>query len=759
MKSIRSARPAPGWLAAVALLTLLQPVWAAPPDLQAAIALRPLTPQDIRDHGLAGVQGASGVSAVGIGQPVYLEALVNLAIAPSNIISVTWSLTNKPIGSLAALGDSPLGTNVPPYSMADRLVSQIAGRKLLRPDLAGQYTVAVSIVSSGSGSTNLTQAITAGTYMGLNTCALCHSGSGVGENICVPWAQTPHATFFTRAIDGLEGSHYGKNCIACHTVGHDTNSSAINGGFDDTAAQLAWSFPATLTNGNWATVPSPLKNLANIQCENCHGPGSEHAYTFGKTNVTNWPRIGVSFGAGNCGSCHDSEPNHVRNAEWNNSRHAVATRVPSGASRWACVGCHTAPGFAGRMRGATATNTVYEAISCQACHDPHDATNPHQLRTGPNYTLGNGTAVTNAGSGGFCMECHHSRNGAATNNIVQYQLGQLTWFGGSSFGPHDSPQGDMLEGANAIDYGLSLPSSAHRLAVSNTCVGCHMQSIAPDDPAFTKAGGHTFEMSYSAVTNGVTNTVALTGVCVPCHGPITSFDLKKLDYNGDGLIEGVQTEVQHLLDQLSTLFPAAAYVPGGNYAPDGLVKLKVSVQTNWLTKYLKAAYNWQFVNNDGSKGVHNAPYAVGLLKASIADLNGDANVDGLPDAWQIQYFGSAGSTNAAPNATPAGDGIPNWLKYALGLNPWLPGAVVPDGVVWADGTSLGGDSNSLHIYTAAEVTFDTAVGKTYQVQSVSSLKDGWQNVGAPIAGTGSAISYVMSTRTKPAQFYRVVHSP
>jgi hypothetical protein len=36
------------------------------------------------------------------------------------------------------------------------------------------------------------------------------------------------------------------------------------------------------------------------------------------------------------------------------------------------------------------------------------------------------------------MQCHHSRNGAATTNIMNYQKGLPTWAGGSSFGPHDS---------------------------------------------------------------------------------------------------------------------------------------------------------------------------------------------------------------------------------------------------------------------------------------------------------------------------------
>ena len=47
--------------------------------------------------------------------------------------------------------------------------------------------------------------------------------------------------------------------------------------------------------------------------------------------------------------------------------------------------------------------------------------------------------------------------------------------------------------------------------------------------------------------------------------------------------------------------------------------------STWTQPQLEAAYNWEFVSNDGSLGIHNTAYAVGLLKASIANLTGDAN--------------------------------------------------------------------------------------------------------------------------------------
>ena len=132
-----------------------------------------------------------------------------------------------------------------------------------------------------------------------------------------------------------------------------------------------------------------------------------------------------------------------------------------------------------------------------------------------------------------------------------------------------------------------------------------MQTIASSDPAFTLAGGHTFKMSYNVNTNGVTK-MPITYVCAQCHGNINTFNFPVADYDGDGVIEGVQTEVQNLLNKLSTLLPPKVYQANpANYMADGLVKTSVTTYTNMPAKFLQAAYNWQFVSNDGSLGIHN----------------------------------------------------------------------------------------------------------------------------------------------------------
>ncbi len=704
------------------------------------IGLRPLTPQEIKDYKLTGAQISGGMVAVGIGQPAYLEALVTADIPASSIVDVIWALTSRPIGSTAALTDSPLGANVPTFKQEERELYQVASRKLLRPDVTGQYVVSATVITATETNT-LTRQISGATYMGIQNCALCHSGGIAAENIYTPWSQTKHATAFQKAIDGISTDHFGKNCISCHVVGFDTNAAAVNGGFDDLALQTGWQFPTNAVGSNYAAMPAALRNVANIQCESCHGPGSEHAAAFGNTNVANWPRIGTTLAAGSCSQCHDSLSHHYKSAEWNNSKHARAVEETESG----CARCHSAKGFANYAAGAPATATPYDVITCAACHDPHDATNPGQLRTVAPVTLADKkTTITKdtAGLGIVCMNCHISRRDAT--NYVEITAGS------NRYGPHHGPQTDMFVGANAMNYGLDIPSSAHRDVLGESCLECHMQSVASTNAAFTKAGGHSFNMS-ATTTNGV---VHLTEACKECHGEIESFDFKRLDYDGNGVVDGVQTEVKGLLTKLTELLPCGRITEHTATA--------LGITSKWTKPQLRAGYNYLFVVEDGSWGVHNLSYAVGLLKASIASLTGDANTDSLPDSWQVQYFGSANNPSAAPNATPAGDGIPNWMKYALGLDPTVAGGEMPGGVVFANGKNLvnppinPGETNTIAIFTAAEIVFNSEVGKSYQIQAITAVTAAWEDVGAPIPGTGAPISFVAPTRNKVQMYYRVV---
>lgn len=594
----------PARLLAVALIAVaVIPTLKAQTPLQGKLAIRPLTRDEITNYKLPStLQVSAGLTTVGLGEPVYLEAQVNVAIKASDILSVTWTLSNKPGGSNATLGTSPLTAAVPVFEPSDRQILQVAGRSLLVPDVVGPYVVTAHIATASAGSADVAQTIIGATYVGINACSACHSG-GLADPKVPAWQKTAHATIFTSNMNGGDNGSYSVSCLGCHTVGYDATAGVKDGGFYQVAQQLNWQFPTTFAPGTYNTVPAALQNLANIQCENCHGPGSQHVIDGGSTLEISTS----STNTGTCSQCHAAATHHIKSAEWNNSMHAVTTRDPTGTGRDACVGCHTGAGFVARTRGVTTFSTDYSAIDCQTCHEPHGQTTPgtapHLLRSLAAVKLADGTAVSDGGTGLLCMNCHQSRQNAS--------IYAATTPGSAHFGPHEGPQADMLEGVNGFTYGEQIPTSAHAFAAADTCATCHMQTVAATDPSLTHEGGHTFLPSWTD-SSGAKHE--LVGACQTCHGEdVTTFNFPLFDYNNDGKIEGVQTEVQHLLDQLSTLLP-----------PDNSVKTSLAIDATWTQPQLEAAYNWQFVTNDGSHGIHNTAYAVGLLKASIDDLQARA---------------------------------------------------------------------------------------------------------------------------------------
>lgn len=562
---------------------------AQPPKIVA----RSLSHQEIIDFGLPeDLQVSGGLFTVGVGTPVYLEVLIS---GGAETGGATWALDSVPDGSSAALAASPLGSNVPIASPGDREVFKVAGRQLLLPDAKGQYVISAVVDTNGTAVT-LAATVTAADYVGVGNifgaspqfpqCAMCHGDLAEG------WAGTGHAHALPEYLDGLKSSHFNEGCLDCHATGYNPAPTAVNGGFDDVAAQLGWLFPEELREGNWATLPPELKTVSSVQCESCHGPGSEHGGAPGT--------MSVSLSAGDCAQCHAEEPFVLQAIEWEESRHSIATRYPTGEGRGSCVGCHSGIGFIDRVKGAEEFRTGYEAITCQVCHDPHDASNPHQLRTVAEVTLMNGEVISEGGTGKLCMNCHMSRRDADVY-VQEYH---------NHYGPHHGPQADMLVGTNAVEYGQEMRNSAHLFAVEDACATCHMPGTAMDDPARTHAGGHTFKPTWDNGTpDDPSDDLHLTAPCVSCHGPMDSFDLPRDDFNGNGVVEGVQTEVAGLMDILGRALP-----PMGE--PD------VAVTEDYTSAELKAAYNYEFVREDGSMGVHNTRYTVGILRAAIKDLTG-----------------------------------------------------------------------------------------------------------------------------------------
>jgi hypothetical protein len=65
-----------------------------------------------------------------------------------------------------------------------------------------------------------------GTYVGIYTCELCHSGGSIAQDMYTYMGDHRSLRPYSRkASTAYLSSHYSVSCIKCHTVGYDTNAS------------------------------------------------------------------------------------------------------------------------------------------------------------------------------------------------------------------------------------------------------------------------------------------------------------------------------------------------------------------------------------------------------------------------------------------------------------------------------------------------------------------------------------------------------
>ncbi|MFH0814204.1 MAG: hypothetical protein V2A69_15415 [Pseudomonadota bacterium] len=565
----------PNFLEVVLQLTVTDAAGVTSTDLVAISLMEPIR--------------TTGLPNVAVGTPAYLRG-------PASQTSFNWTLRG-PFFSQATLSD--INARFPHF----------------RPDATGDYTITET-------TTGQTINIHAATWSGIRKCAACHAGQLVEDKV-TPWLGTGHATMFTEAVDGLKSPYYNASCIECHTVGYDTSPEADNGGFDDIANGF-WTFPQPLQSGNWDNIVNnfpELANLSNIQCESCHGPGSDH---YGELDT-----ISKGYSEAICGFCHNEGSHHVKNEQLRYSLHS--TLVEDAVESTSCTKCHTAQGFVEiQIRGKDPfVPEDPQPQICQACHDPHENRYEHQLRAHGSAELPNGVMVENAGAGAICIMCHNSRR-VATEVLAARQRA-----------PHGSPQGDMLAGTNAMEIsGVTYTKSFHASDdlvpfyfsdtgddVNNKCVTCHMATNSVTGLNHV-TGEHSFNMS--AEVNG--QEVQNLDACNICHINLTSFDRRaRGDYDGDGVLEGVQTEVGGLLEVVKGAIDSS--LGGGTFESSHGAIVFHDASGNQVSpseaQYI-AAYNYLFVLNDGSYGIHNTAYAAKLLQSGYQNLTGQPVPSGTP---------------------------------------------------------------------------------------------------------------------------------
>src|SRR4051794_13404972 len=439
---------------------------------------------------------ATGTRNVPILLPVLLHAKTQA--------TYNWSLTAPPASAATLLDPT---TQTPEFT----------------PDVAGTYQLAVTDIAANKP---VTITVHAGTWKGIITgqdaagrpivdtaCTGCHVKNTPHFDLFTPWAQSGHAEIFTQNIT-TPGGHYTSACVSCHTVGF--NAKAVkNNGIDEAADWADFVKTDLLTHGdpqNWtktlANYPATAK-MANIQCENCHGPQDSAAHM--KKDGSR-----KTLSSELCGTCHGEPMRHGRYQQWQLSGHANYEVAIAEGTDATCAKCHSAQGFVqwkdkGFSTAAldvTWTTDEVHPQTCVTCHDPHDvgttsggpATNSKVRVTGKTPLLMAGFTATNVGSGAICMTCHNGRRDLRDD--AHFTVADATR------APHEGPQADILMGQNL--YLTKVGTPGFHSMVEDSCVNCHMEkTTAPASISLPGVGtNHTF---YADRT-----------ICSKCHSNITA---------------------------------------------------------------------------------------------------------------------------------------------------------------------------------------------------------------------------------------------
>ncbi|GJM26261.1 MAG: hypothetical protein DHS20C16_26760 [Phycisphaerae bacterium] len=369
-------------------------------------------------------------------------------------------------------------------------------------------------------------------FVGASTCQQCHPGSHE------TWTETGHAD----ALETLVAIGQGENavCLPCHVVGFGETD-----GFVDMAT---------------------TENLAGVQCENCHGPGGEHARNPSDEAL----RPAINHSSDQCGVCH-TDAHHPTFDEWQQSAHANALvgLRESGHGSDFCLSCHSQDYRYAIEEGTEppTLDTAEFALECSTCHSPHGGTEQvAQLRM-PVGTL--------------CGECHTQGEDALPGDT-----------------PHH-PQLEMLKGEGARgDNGDPLVQAGPHsgLIDGDACARCHVVKIEVEEPneGSPNATGHTFNPFDDSITE-FQPSEKYAG-CTPCHDAA----------GAQQRIDTVQPAIETRLALLAPFFDAqsATFIGTNGLSDDQKSLLAV------------AKFNYQYVDADGSRGVHNPTNANAALEVA-----------------------------------------------------------------------------------------------------------------------------------------------
>jgi predicted CXXCH cytochrome family protein len=429
------------------------------------------------------------------------------------------------------------------------------------------------------------------TYKGVEYCKTCHGPGGFGGDLYTGWLTTNHGIDFTnRSYHGAGINIFtqsGGSCQKCHVVAY--NQTAI-GGWD----------PAQPWNGSYNS------KLQGIQCESCHGPGSEHVG--GESGIIADPTPAQSCAGDGASGCHGPAPGHGTTVAWNESLHSPANEkaleTPEHYMNTNCAKCHSPSQYDPAVNSSNPAYNIskddFRGVSCGDCHDMHSGENEGMLKS---KTLDDA-----------CMRCHTTD--------------KLDALPGKSPGHRSNAQIFLgVQGANVTGT-KGMPGV--------TCVDCHMFTTPSPargvylsdikDYPYPKHESHDFTASAEACANCHSDLIlSMPNATMPKNNlgaNATMYAawekwmplwLKEVDV-WETVIEDWQAETEPLLASATsntTLAKAAIDSAKANKTKDNDTIARATAL--WGDAY----WNYRLVESDPSMGVHNHDFELALLRDAL----------------------------------------------------------------------------------------------------------------------------------------------
>lgn len=307
------------------------------------------------------------------------------------------------------------------------------------------------------------------------------------------------------------------------------------------------------------------------------------------------------WGTQDCAKCHsNSQLITAKLYQWEHSVHATGGNTDRNGTT--CAICHTSQGFLEILETGAITTAAEIADplppNCYACHKIHQTYTEDDwalTQTDP-VTFRVGGQTVDLGKGNLCVSCHQIRAYSPALPDPATGGGTVT-ITSNRYGPHYGPQGVMLTGFGGYEVAGPEPyqNSAHTTLLANAnkngCVTCHMGTAQG-----VESGGHTFRVISE---EGTINTDA----CVECHAVAAELNT---------LVGATQGEIDALMEELRLLLVDRGLL-------NGTTDLAI-VPQDFEGHEAGALFNYKFVQDDFSRGVHNYKYAKALLKNSIAAM-------------------------------------------------------------------------------------------------------------------------------------------